>query len=348
MSTSSYSGKLFLLGGAGYVGAEFLLKLQEQYPDVYVVALLRNATVERKASLTQLYPNASVVEGSLSDTTVIREQTSQADITVNLASGGEGPFLDAILAGLEDASKQRPGNPPIYIHISGYGILSDNVGGEPVKREKIPKYTDSTFNINDVPPTNIHVESNKAVVAAGERKDVPIKTMILFPCWIYGVGAGPQKITLAFRFFFNLARAAGHAVTLGPGLNIIPSIHVKDIATSIVAMIRGALDGTAETGAQGVYFAGQDIETAVTLKDIMDVTGNTLYELGLVSQRGSQPASPQLRQSIPEDPWSIFGGNAYGIPERLRKLGVEFTETKKTSLLESLPEEIKIAAKEWA
>ncbi|KAF8655189.1 hypothetical protein AX16_003221 [Volvariella volvacea WC 439] len=347
MSTS-HSGKLFLLGGAGYLGAEFLLQLKDKLPSIQVVALVRNATEQRRAALAQLHPNISVLEGALEDTVLIREQASKADITLNAATGGEGPFLDAILSGLEDASKQRPGNPPIYIHISGYGTLSDRAAGQAVDRSKIPKYVDSTFSLDNLPPTNVHLEANKAVVAAGERKENPVKTLTLFPGWIYGVGPGAQPITLAFRFYFNMARAAGHAITIGPGLNVLPGIHVKDVATSLIAMIRGALDGTAGTGAQGLYFAGQDFETGATAKEIQDIVGNTLFELGLVSQPGSRQVPPEIRQDIPDSVVSVFGANVNAVPQRLKKLGVEFTETKKLSLLESIPEEVKLAAKQWA
>ncbi|KAF8652593.1 hypothetical protein AX16_004314, partial [Volvariella volvacea WC 439] len=95
-------------------------------------------------------------------------------------------------------------------------------------------------------------------------------------------------------------------------------------------------------------FAGQEFDGAPTLKDILDVAGNTLHELGLVPQPGSQQIPQQIGQGVPEILYSIFAGNSYGVPEQLKKLGVEFTETKKTPILMSLPEEVKLAAKDWA
>ncbi|KAF8655198.1 hypothetical protein AX16_003230 [Volvariella volvacea WC 439] len=349
MSTP-YTVKLFLLGGTGYVGAELLLQLKDKLPQIQVIALVRNATEQRRAALAQLHPSISVIEGTLEDTELIHEHASKADITINSATGVQGPFLDAILSGLEDASKQRPGNPPIYIHVSGYGALSDGAFGQAIEKSKIPKYVDSFFSLDDLPPTSVRVllEANQAIVEAGKRKVNPVKTLILFPGWIYGVGSGLQTITLGFRFYFQLARAAGHAITIGPGLNVLPGIHLKDVATSLVALIRGAIDGTAGTGAQGFYFAGEDFEIAATAKEVQDVVGDTLYDLGLVSQPGSTPASPELLKSIPDVVSYVFSSNAYGVPQRLKQLGVEFTETKKISLLESLPDEVRVAAKHWA
>lgn len=52
---------------------------------------------------------------------------------------GSGKLIDwqlATLAGLETNSKNNPGKPPIYIHVSGCGITSDNARGEPVENVK--------------------------------------------------------------------------------------------------------------------------------------------------------------------------------------------------------------------
>ncbi|KAF8665608.1 hypothetical protein AX16_000064 [Volvariella volvacea WC 439] len=345
--SSTYSGKLFLLGATGYLGSQFLIQLREQFPNVHVVALVRNATEERKATLAQLNPNLTLVEGSVEDEAIIREQTSKADITMNAATADHEKSRQATFAGLEDASKQRPGNPPIYIHVSGTAILSDNSKGEVGEISQIPKYVDTTFSVDDVPQTNMFVQANREIIAVGERKENPVKTLILLPNWIYGVGEGAQKISLPLRLYLNLAKAAGHAVTLGPGRNKLPPIHVKDVANTLVALVKGALDGTAGTGAQGLYFASGDFETAPTLKQIQDQVGDILHELGLTSEGKSKLIPSQLAGSLPDGVFDGFAGNLYAEPEKLRaQLGLEFTETKKLPFLQSLREEVKLAVKE--
>ena len=50
-----------------------------------------------------------------------------------------GPFAYnplATLDGLEKNAASRPGNPPLYIHISGCGIISDNIRGEKAENPK--------------------------------------------------------------------------------------------------------------------------------------------------------------------------------------------------------------------
>ncbi|KAF8665775.1 hypothetical protein AX16_000222 [Volvariella volvacea WC 439] len=323
MSTT-YSGKL-LLGATGYIGSQYLVHLKGQYPNVHVTALVRNATDARKLALAQLNPNITVLEGTLDDDALIREHASKSDIVISTAIGYHEPSMRAALAGLEEVSKQRPGNPPLFPRL---GIWS---------------FQRSFYGPNDVPEGNIVVGINKEIIAIGERKESPIKTMILFHSWVYGIGNGVQKITAALRPSFNFAKVAGHAVTLGRGLNQFSTIHVKDVANSMIAMIRGALDGTAGTGVQGLYFAGDEFETSPSVKQIQDEIGNVLYELGLVSTPGSQPISltSPLAQTLPER-------NAYVIPEKLKKLGVEFVKTKKLTVLQSLRDEVRLAVKEGA
>lgn len=74
--------------------------------------------------------------------------------------------------------------------MSGCGILSDNCRGVFVEEGLIPKYTAIDLNLDDCPSSNPHLPCDKAIVAAGTRSENPIRTMIFFPGWIYGVGEG--------------------------------------------------------------------------------------------------------------------------------------------------------------
>lgn len=78
----------------------------------------------------------------------------------------------------------------MYINISGLGITSDNARGEHVDLADIPEYTDIGLKLDDCPPTNPHLDSDKAIVSAGTRTENPVRTIIVFPGWIYGIGEG--------------------------------------------------------------------------------------------------------------------------------------------------------------
>ncbi|KAF8643182.1 hypothetical protein AX16_009179 [Volvariella volvacea WC 439] len=348
--SSTYSGQLFLLGATGYLGSQILVELNEQFPNMRVVALTRNLTQERRDQLVQLHPNVILVEGTLDDEAKIREQATKADITVHAADGEHDKSIAATIAGAQEASKNRPGNPPIFMHIGGYATLSDESKGEPVELDKIPKRIDTTFT-HDQLPNSIYSKQAMVVEELGELKENPVKTLVLIPGWIYGV-AGPHQITLPLRLYLNFARAAGHAGTIGQGQNRIPQIHVKDVARSVAVLIKGSLEGTAGTGKQGVYLAAADFEDTPTLKQVQDAVGNTLHELGLVSQPGSKTLPPELVHKTLPDVWFRgISGNLRGVPVKLKsQFGFELTESKKVPFFESLKEEVRLGVKEigWA
>ena len=252
---------IFILGATGYLGSEFLILLARDYPDYPINALVRNATPEKIAQLHELHPHVTVVEGTLEDADIIIAEVQKADIVINTASSDHWPSvkgtfrsdslgrmltfcLAATLDGLEKSSAARPGNPPLYIHVSGCGILSDNARGElkdPVKvwsdigldleecavaspflMASLFELISCTFNTKAA-IQSIHIWSltNRyanhlfnlmrisalayslncdgiaighgfcaKIVAAGTRKENPVRTIIIYPGQIYGVGRG--------------------------------------------------------------------------------------------------------------------------------------------------------------
>ena len=55
--------------------------------------------------------------------------------------------FEATLDGLEKSSAARPGNPPLYIHVSGCGILSDNARGE--LKEPVKMWSDIGLDLEE-------------------------------------------------------------------------------------------------------------------------------------------------------------------------------------------------------
>lgn len=107
MSTQLPSQTIFFLGATGYLGSQFLLLLDEKLPQLQVVALLRNATPERKEQLRKVYSNISFIEGSLDDDAIIQEQVAKVDIVINCASS------DHL------ASVQCTFNAPVFLETDG-------------------------------------------------------------------------------------------------------------------------------------------------------------------------------------------------------------------------------------
>lgn len=172
--------------------------------------LLSNKLPRRTSSSTRRAPTIGLV----SKVRILRREVAWAR---------EPNFKPATLEGLEKNSAARPGNPPLYIHVSGCGIISDNCRGEKVDNVKewsdigldLKEYvcTSNTSGVTHLfgsscPPTNTHLESDMKVsvaqvkltppacshkhqiVEAGTREENPIRSIIIYPCQIYGVGRG--------------------------------------------------------------------------------------------------------------------------------------------------------------
>ena len=74
--------------------------------------------------------------------------------------------------------------------MSGLTILNDNSRGEKVEEHKIPVYNDIHFSHEQLLSGAPHLNCDALIVAAGTRKIRPLRTIIAYPGWIYGVGEG--------------------------------------------------------------------------------------------------------------------------------------------------------------
>lgn len=88
----------------------------------------------------------------------------------------------AIISGLKRRHRS-PTSPsiPIYIHMSGAGIIADNAGGDLFVPERL--WTDIDFDLKNV-DSELFGGACQAIVNAS--KTGQLRTMILFPGLIYG------------------------------------------------------------------------------------------------------------------------------------------------------------------
>ncbi|KAF5363457.1 hypothetical protein D9756_000997 [Leucocoprinus leucothites] len=332
---------LLFFGATGFVGSTLLMlmgrdpELKDQF---HITALCRNSQ-QRLPELQKFYPDLEVVEGTLESDAIIQEQTSKADIVINAASSDHIESVKSTLKGLEKYSAAHPGNPPIYIQCSGLGITSDNSHGEHVDIDDIPAYVDIGFSMNDVPPQNEHVAQDKLIVEAGTRKETPIRTMIVFPGWIFGVGEAIQKVTTPVRIFVDMFLKLGYAGTWGEGHSRMGNIHVKDVASAMITVLKAALRGEADEGAEGFYFAISR-QPMVTNREIATTIGNLLYNKGLLQKTGSRAFPSEVTDPMGEFGWSLLGASHIAYSHRLSRFGWKPTESKKKPLLVSLRDEV--------
>ncbi|KAF8443915.1 hypothetical protein L210DRAFT_3643493 [Boletus edulis BED1] len=336
MSTQAQT--IFFVGATGYLGSQFLLLLNEKLPQLHVVALLRNATPVRKEQLQKLYSNISFVEGSLDDDAIIQEQAAKVDIVINaeFRSSSEHQVYAPTLAGLETNSKNNPGKPPLYIHVSGCGIVSDNARGEPV--EYVKEWSDLGLDLKQCNPENTHLDSDIPIVEAGSRTEDPVRTIIYFPAQIYGVGE--ENNAVVAHFLDMMKNVATRHV--GVGRNAMNNIHVKDCAMGLFLILQAALEGRADEGPEGLCekkLFGK-YGARITYHDWTKVMGDYLLSKGIIKEGGTRPMPAEVVDPLGSYGWSLLGGNQFVKPERLYKLGWEPTESTKLSLLDSIPEAV--------
>ncbi|KAK0206697.1 hypothetical protein DFS33DRAFT_1372937 [Desarmillaria ectypa] len=334
MSTSGELPSIFFLYCTGFLGGHLLKSLGRDLPTYHVIALLRDLSANRRASMSELHPNVTFVEATLDDDAIIEEWSSECPIVINTASSDHWPSVRSTLVGFEKNTACHPGNPPIYIHVSGLGILSDNCRGESVDPANIRWWTDTGLNLRDCDPSNTQLESDISIVDAGTRSQNPVRTMIMFPGWIYGLGE-------------DMYKRIGRAGTWGPGANVMPNMHIKDCASACLTVLKAALDGKAQEGAEGlyeytVYFVGSD-QPMIPMYEWASAVGDWMFDKGLATVGGSKPMPAEIVDPLGHYGWSLLGGSQYAKVNRLYTLGWEPLKSRKLSLLESLPMELEVA-----
>ncbi|KAF9060360.1 hypothetical protein BDP27DRAFT_1430202 [Rhodocollybia butyracea] len=250
MSTSK---SIFLLGATGYVGGQVLLSLAAEFPSLPVRALARNLSPSKVTHLKSLHPNLEVIQGSLDDISVIEAEAEKTDVVINVAAAEHMGSVNATLRGLKvRATSSLPA--PIYIHMAGTSLISYTSSGEFIAPKHIWTGTEFTDTLMSTEfDGHLFKDPCEAIVQANKTSP-SVRTMILLPGFIYGIGPGIQKVTLPLRLYLSLASQAGHVGTIGPGRNVVGCIHIKDVANAVSAVLDGALKGKSiGEGSNGFY-----------------------------------------------------------------------------------------------
>ncbi|KIK57878.1 hypothetical protein GYMLUDRAFT_45708 [Collybiopsis luxurians FD-317 M1] len=335
---------VFLLGATGYVGGHILTSLAKDYPEFPVRALVRNLTPEKTAALKALHAKIDPIEGSLADLKLIEEEAKKADIVINFGTVGDLPSVEALLRGQLARSDTKPTIIPIHIYLSGTGLLADGSKGELWAPEEL--WIDTKYDSSSLEKSKVELMKNDCLAIVEAEKTGKIRTMIMCPGIIYGIGAGLQKISSTHRVYldFIFEHKTGYSGTFGPGRNVYGFVHIQDIADAVSMLIQKVLAaeslGTVETG---FYFVVS--KYMVSSKDLCSIIGDTLYKKGLVSKPGATPYPPPLAELGDENMNLILNSNTIGYAERLSKMGWTAKHTEAVNFFESVPREIELALK---
>lgn len=74
------TGKNSRTGVTGYIGGDILFALEEAHPEYEYTAIVRDSS--KGAVIASQYPKVRLVYGSISDSKILEEESSKADIVI--------------------------------------------------------------------------------------------------------------------------------------------------------------------------------------------------------------------------------------------------------------------------
>ncbi|OTB04407.1 hypothetical protein M426DRAFT_154019 [Hypoxylon sp. CI-4A] len=241
--------KIFLTGATGYIGGDALYSLVKAHPEYEFTLLVRNE--ERGKPVAAAYPEARLVYGTLDDTDVIEKEAAAADIVVHTADSADNvPSAKAIAKGI--AAGHTAEKPGYWIHLCGTGMLTwydaarERYGQGPIPEQKYHDIDDIS-RITSLPDTAIHRNVDKIVIAAASESPA-VKTLIVGPPTIYGVGRGPvNQRSIQVPGIVEYTLNHGYAPIQAPGLTEWDNVHLHDLSAFYVLAVEAALDPAQNT-----------------------------------------------------------------------------------------------------
>ncbi|KAF9064629.1 hypothetical protein BDP27DRAFT_1450643 [Rhodocollybia butyracea] len=336
---------IFLLGAAGYIAGQLLVSLAAEYPSFAIRALDKDLSPSKVKQLQSFHPKLEVIEGYLADVNMIEAEAKKADIVINVSLVSDMDSINAILRGLKQRGSSGSLSTPIYIHMMGTGLLGDDAFGEFFAPRHIWKSTSKAIGLG----------SNACELIVEASKTGFVRTMIALPGLIYGVGPGLQRVSLPQRVFLNLASLTGHVGTFGPGRNVMNFVHLKDVASAMLAMLNGALEGkNMSEGENGFYFIAS--KYMISISDLGTIMGdvNAFQPRAYLKSQADpiltqvvEKVGPLEHASVRIVASAIMSSNQFCRAERLAKeFGWSPRYTESESFFESIPREVEVCVKD--
>jgi nucleoside-diphosphate-sugar epimerase len=292
--------KVLVTGATGYIGgsvAEGLVASGHQ-----VVGLVR-PTESAKASLLKGRGIESVF-GDLDDSETLTKAALAADAVVHAANADHSGAVVTLLAALELSGKT-------LIHTTGSAIVADSADGE--FGSSVVFTEDSYFE--PVPFRRARVIANRLVRRASIDKG--IRSIIICPSMIYGMGRGLQPDSDQLPKLAALSKQLGAGVYFGKGLNRYSNVHIDDLVALYVLALKRAPGGSfffAENGSasfreiaemisRSLGFDGKTV--SVSIEELVrkygaagryGMTSNSLVSAVNARRLGWSPKAPSLSE----------------------------------------------------
>uniref|UniRef100_A0A060T6G6 ARAD1B15664p n=1 Tax=Blastobotrys adeninivorans TaxID=409370 RepID=A0A060T6G6_BLAAD len=307
------SPKVFLTGATGFIGGDFLASALKAHSDWQWSCLVRSE--EKGKKVAALSPQISLCYGTIDDINLIEEEASNADIVFHsAASDDHAASAEAIVRGLKRRNRDGPA---FYIHTSGAFILAHQTLSFGQFGERLDKVFDDWDGIKELvtmPYSAPHRNVDKIVLSAGSER---IKTAIVAPTVVYGVGRGPDK--KKWGPLFESFLKSRKVFMVGKGENIWHNIHVQDLSRLNLLLAEAAASGggNATWNQKGYYLAENG---SYVCGEMLKMAADILYRKGLVNSPDLEVVPVDQSESV--DRWLkiMVGADCQGVALRARKL----------------------------
>jgi nucleoside-diphosphate-sugar epimerase len=214
--------KVFITGAAGYIGGSVAVTLIKAGHKV--AGLVRS---EKRARQVEPFGIEPVI-GDLTDSAVLERSAGSADAVFNVANSDNRDVVDLFLNVMQGTGKT-------FIQSSGTSIVADLADGE-----HPGKIYEETTPLDPLPLRAGRVALNDAVLAASNAQ---LRTMVICPSLIYGIGLGASSDSMQVPWMIELARKHAIGRHIGPGENIWSNVHINDLVDLYVRALQDAPGG---------------------------------------------------------------------------------------------------------
>jgi nucleoside-diphosphate-sugar epimerase len=203
--------KIFVTGAGGFIGGSVAMRLRAQGHQI--LGLVRNDVAANRLAQSGIEP----VMGTLDDADLLIQQARSCDAVINTANADHLGSVQALLEGLKGSGKP-------LLHTSGSSVVGDDARGAYCSLHVFDEQTPWVIN-----PFKQARRDIDMLVLSGVNDGV--KTAVICPSLIYGVGTGLNPHSVQIPFLASNAREKGAVEIVGKGLNVWSNVHIEDVAS---------------------------------------------------------------------------------------------------------------------
>lgn len=232
------------------------------------------------------------------------------------------------MRGLAAKDATKPG---FLIHTSGTGILlfedlRAKTFGEAF-REKIYDDLEGVKEVTSLPDDAPHRNVDKIILEAGTEHSDRIKTAIVCPPTIYGLGRGPDnQRSMQLPGLCAATLQLGHGLKVNEGKTYWGNVHVNDLSNLYLKLVEQAAAGSATAdwagkpptwGAEGYYFCenGEHV-----WGDVSQWVADEAKKQGLIESNEVKSMSAEEVKQISSFGPALWGANSRARAKRARAI----------------------------